>query len=138
MQRSFITTILQTTMSDLNLKFQDDGTADAGPGRYANKRAFDVLQRYLQRKISVKDAANAITAMLPEPGQSKTRGGEISLFGSFLCQMAEQIPYSNPAQARLVKLVQHVSLSPKLNGQGDDGVCASVPGCYLAVLLVGG
>lgn len=110
-------------MSGLGLEFLDDGTTDAGPGRYADKRAFDVLQRYLQNQLSVKEAAKEITAMLPEPEARKTRGAEIGLFGSFLCQMAPQIPYRHPAQTRLVQLIQRVSHSPKLTGQGDDDVC---------------
>lgn len=110
-------------MSGLGLEFLDDGTTDAGPGRYADKRAFDVLQRYLQSQLSVKEAAKEITGMLPEPEAHKTRGAEIGLFGSFLCQMARQIPYSHPAQTRLVQLIQRVSHSPKLTGQGNDDVC---------------
>lgn len=125
--------IFKQAMAEFNLKLEDEEACDAGPGCYADKRALSILQSYLKGKISVQSAAKEITAMLPESSQYKTRGWEISRFGSLLCQMAQQIPYINPAQARLVQLIRSVSLSPKLSETSDDDACIPVPIYHLTI-----
>ncbi len=71
-------------MSDLNLRLpEDDCIIDASPGRFADGRALDVLQRYFRGKLSVDLAATDIIAMLPSQ-TDKSRQRESDQFGFFL------------------------------------------------------
>jgi len=106
-------------MSDLKLELFDV-TPDAGPGRFADKKALPILQLCLDNKLSVNDAAKKLIAMLPEPAQHQQRSAETDLFGSFLCDMAGQIPYHHSAQTRLAQLIQRLAQSTKFQGLGDE------------------
>lgn len=110
-------------MSDLNLEFiYDDGLADEGPALFSSKRSFVIVQRYFKNDISVQQAAKVMTDMLPDDEQRASRKADVGHFGAFLCLTAEQIPFRHPAQTRLVQLIQHLALSPKLSGQTEvDG-----------------
>jgi hypothetical protein len=106
-----------STMSSLNLHFEDDGLSDAGPGRYSDKKTFDVYQRYLQPdgNLSIVQAATMIVKMLPGPTGNYHRGGELGMFAFFTCDVAQQIPYQHPSQLKLVRLIQYLGNAIKLN-----------------------
>ncbi|KAH8901757.1 hypothetical protein GQ53DRAFT_835395 [Thozetella sp. PMI_491] len=110
-------------MSDINLQLpEDDCIIDAGPGRFADTRALDALQRYFRGKVSLEMAAKELVSMLPSTAD-KSRGREINQFSLFLCLISRQIPHKHTAQIRLSELVHQVSLSPKLmNGQGQEDI----------------
>lgn len=114
-------------MSDLRLELGEDSKLDAGPGRYADKKALVISQRYLEGQILARDAAKEMTDMLPGLRDRKDRGVEAELFGFLICQMARQIPYSHHKQSRLVQLVRSISRSPKMAGQTHDGVFVPFP-----------
>lgn len=109
-------------MPKLDLQLVNAEMWDAGPGQYSDKKALDILQRHLQDQIPKDDAVKEMTAMLPDEDASPTRRGEISVFGSFLCEMGEQIPFQDPRQTKLAHLILGLSQSTKLGGHSEHNV----------------
>jgi hypothetical protein len=103
----------------LNIELEDGFIADAGPGRFGDKKALDILQRFFQNDLSEEKAAQEIVSILPS-SRDMTRDGELERFGAFLSYTIQQIPYSHPAQARLVRLIERISKYPKLSGGLDS------------------
>ncbi|KAL3478858.1 hypothetical protein BJX99DRAFT_256065 [Aspergillus californicus] len=89
-------------------------------GRYSAWKQFCVLQQYLEPgasgDLSVEDAARLLYQMLPR----KREGLEQEhYFSGSLLKVAEQIPYSHPAQDKLVELVGILARTDRLNIRTD-------------------
>lgn len=85
------------------------------------------LSEYVQpqSKVSHHDAAQSILAQLPA---DKPYSDEGFAFASLVIEIASQIPYKHPSQARLVRLLKYLTHSPKLvsrstvEGEGEQYV----------------
>jgi hypothetical protein len=104
-------------MSSLNLSFEQDATSKEVHGRYSDWKAFEVLQRYLEpdRNLSVEQATALIHDMLPTETEKIHLAGQPGMFATLVLEVAQQIPYPHPSQVRLVRLLQRLAISSKLN-----------------------
>jgi hypothetical protein len=109
-------------MSSLTLHFEDDGQSEGA--QYSDKKAFDVLQKFLQpdSNTSVEDAAMMIFDLLPHPTEHN-RAGEPGMFGGVVYEVSQQIPYQHPSQVKLVRLIQRLAVSTKMS----EAVSKQVP-----------
>ncbi|KAB8228020.1 hypothetical protein BDV23DRAFT_189353 [Aspergillus alliaceus] len=109
-------------MSSLNLHIdENDPDVKDVCGRYSRWKAFCILKRYLEPDgdLSLEQAAQLITRMLPTSAESNNYYINVIL-GHDAIDVAQQIHYSNPAQARLVRLLERLQISQKLIGL-DNG-----------------
>lgn len=104
-------------MPALNLHYEFDEFSEGPPGQYSERKAFDILQKYLQPDAgpSVDRVAAMIVEMLPDKTEHYYRSGEAGKFGCMVYEMSQQIPYHHPSQVKLVRLVQCLARSTKLN-----------------------
>lgn len=104
-------------MGELSLKLdREDRSVEAPAGQYDNFKGLKILQRLVQNTISTKAAGEEILALLPHFSDATRLGrSERRQFSYFLFTIAQQIPYTHPAQAQLADLVHCISQSPKLS-----------------------
>lgn len=107
---------LQVAMSALNLCLEvEEEELNQEFGGYKPRESASILTRCLNldADLSVREAFLRLYAMLPERetqisyGDIRISWPELNL-GGLLLDAARQIPYSHPAQAKLVKLVQNL------------------------------
>jgi hypothetical protein len=90
------------------------------------KRPLTSYREFFQNELSEKNAAQEIASILPS-SRDMARDGELEQFSFFLSFTIRQIPYSHPAQARLVRLIERISKYPKLSGAlAGDEVCIHI------------
>lgn len=110
-------------MSKPELKLADSDYPDAVYGCYSDRQALAILQQYLEGSISDYNAAGRFAGILPAAQNPNSHQLGLDQLGDFLYRMAEQIPYSHPAQSRLVQLIQSLQRSAKLSLQVEVDVC---------------
>ena len=110
-------------MDELSLSIPDGLVNDAGAGRFGDKKTLKVLHRYFRRELTLEDPAAKLTAMLPQAEASAGRQSELSQFAWFLCEIVSQIPFDNPAQTRLVHLVEHLSKMSHFSYETPSSTC---------------
>lgn len=91
--------------------------------KFSQKRAIVILRDFIQSKISPSAAAIAFLDLLPDLRDYVNSGaagnaahGEHWGLATFLVDMATQIPYNHPAQAKLVQLIERISDSDNVGG----------------------
>lgn len=108
-------------MSALNLCLElEEEEFNQEVGRYKPREAVSILTRCMDSDadFSVREAFLHLYAMLPERemqisyGDIRISWPELNL-GGLLLDAGRQIPYSHPAQAKLVKLVQNLGRCDK-------------------------
>jgi len=97
--------------------------------KFSEKRAIVILRDFIQSKISPSAAAIAFLDLLPDLRDHVNRGaagnsahGEHRGLATFLVDIATQIPYNHPAQAKLVQLIERISKSDKVGDMEQLGI----------------
>lgn len=109
----------------LNLKI--DALCDNGRTALDVKLA-TTLNEFLQpqSEVSIHDAAQSILTHLPADMPYSDEG---FAFATLVVEVAVQIPYQHPSHARLVRLLKHLTRSPKLvsrsTKQGEEELCVN-------------
>lgn len=88
---------------------------------YSDTRAIAILRDFIQGRILPSAAGDAILDLLPDH-EDYIKGGAIGKaargehwgLAGFLVDMATQIPYNHPAQAKLVQLIEKICESDKV------------------------
>lgn len=111
----------------LNLKI--DALCDNGGTLAALEvKLATTLKEFLQpqSEVSIHDAAQSILTHLPA---NKPYPDEAFAFATLIVEVAVQIPYQHPSHARLVRLLKHLTRSPKLvsrsTKQGEEELCVN-------------
>lgn len=109
----------------LNLKF--DALCDNG-GTALEVKLATTLNEFLQpeSEVSIHDAAQSILTHLPA---DKPYSDDGFAFAALIVEVAVQIPYQHPSHARLVRLLKHLTRSPKLVSrstvEGEEELCVN-------------
>lgn len=90
----------------LNIRRPDDDPyfTEVG-GRYSDERAYNVVIRYLEGRVSLEEAGGQLYTMLPNREERETLGGQPGMLSSVLLEIGRQIPYSHPGQMMMVRLI---------------------------------
>lgn len=107
-------------MSVLNLQLGYNELSPARLGYLWEFQIFDVLRDYLQSDQSPETEAMAalINNMIPDESEYQDCPPDIRLAG-IIYEICQQIPYQHVAQVKLVRLIELLSLCPKLNKKQD-------------------
>ncbi|KAL3478859.1 hypothetical protein BJX99DRAFT_256066 [Aspergillus californicus] len=100
-------------MSTLKLIFDEsENDGRERMGRYSEWKQFCVLQRCLEGDLSVADTSRELYEMLPTAEERLCVEDFLSVI---LWDIAGQIPYSHPAQDKLVEAIKFLSRADRLN-----------------------
>ena len=71
-----------------------------------------ILRQYLHQRTSTRTIESAAQAVLMLLVKENPRSDNVCGFGSYIIEVAEQIPYDHPAQHKLIDLIEALGRFP--------------------------
>lgn len=132
-------TKIDFTMTHLDLEIdENDPDLQDVWGRYSDMKAFHVLRHYLDgtEGFSILQTIKSLHDMLPDRTEDGTET-QHSNFSHTVLDIAQQIPYSHPAQEHLARLLHELRRSTKLTDRviDEEDVSHTTRGTHLSSLL---